>query len=146
MRHDVLTRSARLTAMALVVGLAGLAVSAQEASDAAFPQAMGLPQAACAGLQGFTIPASAIGLPSRAQWSNRPLWWQRRLRATQRRLLQGHGHREARNPTSPNLEFEVNLPLAWNRRVLQMGGGGYDGTLVTGLRGSRSSRRPSTTR
>ena len=29
-----------------------------------------------------------------------------------------------KNPTSPNLEFEVNLPAAWNRRVLQMGGGG----------------------
>ena len=40
-----------------------------------------------------------------------------------------------KNPTSPNLEFEVNLPVAWNRRVLQMGGGGYDGTLVTGLDG-----------
>ena len=39
------------------------------------------------------------------------------------------------NPTSPSLEFEVNLPAAWNRRVLQMGGGGYNGTLVTGLGG-----------
>ena len=39
------------------------------------------------------------------------------------------------NPSSPNLEFEVNLPAAWNRRVLQMGGGGYNGTLVTGLAG-----------
>ena len=40
-----------------------------------------------------------------------------------------------KNPTSPNLEFEVNLPAAWNRRALQMGGGGYNGTLVTGLTG-----------
>ena len=39
------------------------------------------------------------------------------------------------NPSSPSLEFEVNLPVAWNRRVLQMGGGGYNGTLVTGLAG-----------
>src|SRR5271156_4592827 len=37
------------------------------------------------------------------------------------------------NPSSPNLEFEVNLPAAWNHRALQMGGGGYDGSLVTGL-------------
>jgi hypothetical protein len=37
-----------------------------------------------------------------------------------------------RNPSLPNLEFEVNLPQAWNRRALQMGGGGYDGSLVTG--------------
>ena len=27
-----------------------------------------------------------------------------------------------RSPDSPNLEFEVNLPLTWNRRALQMGG------------------------
>src|SRR4029077_7231032 len=40
-----------------------------------------------------------------------------------------------KNPSSPNLEFEVNLPAAWNRRALQMGGGGYNGTLVTGLTG-----------
>jgi feruloyl esterase len=39
------------------------------------------------------------------------------------------------NPASPNLEFAVNLPMAWNRRVLQMGGGGYNGSLVTGLSG-----------
>jgi feruloyl esterase len=38
-----------------------------------------------------------------------------------------------KNPASPNLEFEVNLPLEWNGRALQMGGGGYDGSLVTGL-------------
>jgi feruloyl esterase len=38
-----------------------------------------------------------------------------------------------KNPSSSNMEFEVNLPVTWNRRVLQMGGGGYDGNLVTGL-------------
>jgi feruloyl esterase len=30
-------------------------------------------------------------------------------------------------------EFEVNLPNAWNGRALQMGGGGYDGSLVNAL-------------
>src|SRR3954447_25155829 len=30
-------------------------------------------------------------------------------------------------------EFEVNLPNSWNRRAVQMGGGGYDGSLVTDL-------------
>jgi acetyl esterase/lipase len=34
---------------------------------------------------------------------------------------------------APDIEFEVNLPSAWNGRALEMGGGGYDGVLVTGL-------------
>jgi pimeloyl-ACP methyl ester carboxylesterase len=34
---------------------------------------------------------------------------------------------------APDIEFEVNMPTAWNARALQMGGGGYDGVLVTGL-------------
>ena len=40
---------------------------------------------------------------------------------------------KSRNLGSPNLEFEVNLPAAWNRRALQMGGSRYDGSLVTAL-------------
>ncbi|MFT8245060.1 tannase/feruloyl esterase family alpha/beta hydrolase [Roseomonas sp. BN140053] len=34
---------------------------------------------------------------------------------------------------APNMEFQVNLPSEWNGKALQLGGGGYDGTLVTGL-------------
>ncbi|WP_158067112.1 tannase/feruloyl esterase family alpha/beta hydrolase [Tersicoccus sp. Bi-70] len=37
------------------------------------------------------------------------------------------------DPAAPPIKFEVNLPGNWNGRALQMGGGGYDGTLVTGL-------------
>lgn len=37
------------------------------------------------------------------------------------------------DPAAPGMQFQVNLPTAWNGRALQMGGGGYDGTLVTGL-------------
>ena len=136
MRHDVLTRSARLTAMALVVGLAGLAVSAQEAATPPLPQATGLPQAACAALQGVSIPASAIGLPTQGAVVQSAAL----VAATAEGNANGAyckvtGIVKPRNPTSPNLEFEVNLPVAWNRRALQMGGGGYDGTLVTGLTG-----------
>jgi feruloyl esterase len=31
------------------------------------------------------------------------------------------------------IRFQVNLPASWNQRALQMGGGGTDGTVVTGL-------------
>ena len=40
------------------------------------------------------------------------------------------------DPTAPDIKFEVNLPTRWNNRMLQMGGGGFDGTLVTGLGGA----------
>lgn len=30
------------------------------------------------------------------------------------------------------INFQVNLPAAWSKRAMQFGGGGYDGTLVTG--------------
>lgn len=34
---------------------------------------------------------------------------------------------------APDIRFEVNLPSSWNARTLQFGGGGLNGTLVTGL-------------
>jgi feruloyl esterase len=34
---------------------------------------------------------------------------------------------------APNMEFQVNLPTNWNGKAVQLGGGGYNGTLVTGL-------------
>jgi pimeloyl-ACP methyl ester carboxylesterase len=37
------------------------------------------------------------------------------------------------DPTASPIRFEVNLPKTWNRRALQFGGGGTDGTVVTGL-------------
>ena len=37
------------------------------------------------------------------------------------------------DPQAPPLLFQVNLPLQWNGRSLQYGGGGFNGTLTTGL-------------
>ena len=36
------------------------------------------------------------------------------------------------NPNSPKINFQVNLPLDWNGRLVQFGGGGFNGVLVTG--------------
>ena len=37
------------------------------------------------------------------------------------------------DPKAPPIRFQANLPLQWNGRLVQYGGGGFNGTLVTGL-------------
>jgi pimeloyl-ACP methyl ester carboxylesterase len=88
----------------------------------------------CASLQGFSIPASAIGLPNSGALVQAAVF----VAASENGNNNGDfckatGIVKPRNAGSPDLEFEVNLPAAWNGRALQMGGGGYDGSLVTGL-------------
>jgi pimeloyl-ACP methyl ester carboxylesterase len=88
----------------------------------------------CAPLKDYSIPASAIGLPT----SGAVVQTAVAVAASDQGNANGDfckvvGIVKPKNPSSPNLEFEVNLPLNWNGRALQMGGGGYDGSLVTGL-------------
>jgi feruloyl esterase len=93
-----------------------------------------LSAADCAQLKDFSIPASSIGLLT----SGAVVQTAVTVAASDQGNTNGDfckviGIVKPKNPGSPNLEFEVNLPLNWNRRALQMGGGGYDGSLVTGL-------------
>lgn len=37
------------------------------------------------------------------------------------------------DPSAPSINFQVNLPTAWNQKAMQFGGGGFNGVLVTGL-------------
>ena len=38
------------------------------------------------------------------------------------------------DPKAPPIKFQVNLPIDWNGRSLQYGGGGFNGVLITGTR------------
>jgi hypothetical protein len=95
----------------------------------------------CAALTGLAIPASALGLRSGA------------ATITQARFVAAQpleAMRGATLPATPDycqvqgriapvdaaaqfIHFQVNLPARWNGKALQYGGGGYNGTLVTGL-------------
>jgi hypothetical protein len=37
------------------------------------------------------------------------------------------------DPTAPLINFQVNLPITWNGKAVQYGGGGLNGVLITGL-------------
>jgi pimeloyl-ACP methyl ester carboxylesterase len=98
------------------------------------PETTRLSPADCAPLKDFSIPASAIGLPTSGALVQTAV----AVGAADQGNTNGDfckvvGIVKPKNSTSPNLEFEVNLPYNWNGRALQMGGGGYDGSLVTGL-------------
>ncbi len=113
----------------LIAGGVGLAMAGDSGN-----QAQSLSRETCASLQGLAIPASAIGLPTTGALVETAAF----VTASEAGNINGDfckvtGIVKPLHAGSPNLEFEVNLPAAWNRRALQMGGGGYDGSLVTGL-------------
>jgi feruloyl esterase len=45
------------------------------------------------------------------------------------------------DPNAPPINFEINLPMQWNGKAVQYGGGGSNGTLVSGLGALRDARR-----
>lgn len=88
----------------------------------------------CTSLKGFTIGASAIGLPTGGAVVEHAV----AVRASEPHNIDGNFCKVTgliRNATASTavFEFEVNLPDSWNGRALQMGGGGYDGSLVSAL-------------
>lgn len=92
------------------------------------------PQQACSALQGLTIAASSIGKPtSGALVQSVAFVAANATNNTNGEYCAVKGMVFPATAGAPTMEFEVNLPTTWNHKALQMGGGGYDGTLVTGL-------------
>ncbi len=91
----------------------------------------------CIVLKGLVIPASSIGLPTNgATIVAATLVAPTDAGNTNGEFCKVLGGIHPVDPTAPDIKFEVNLPTRWNNRILQMGGGGFDGTLVTGLGGA----------
>ena len=101
------------------------------------------PRQLCASLQGTKIAAGSIGLPTNgAVVVSASLVMATDAGNNNGEFCKVLGAIHPVDPTAPDIKFEVNLPTNWNNRMLQMGGGGYDGSLVTGLGGS-SNQLPS---
>lgn len=82
----------------------------------------------CAALGDATIAADDIDLPTTGASVTSATWAEDGN--GQCRVI---GDIHPVDPEAPPIEFQVNLPSNWNDRAVQMGGGGYDGSLVTGL-------------
>jgi len=91
----------------------------------------------CLALNGLNISSSSIGLPTNGATVVSAAFVQASDAGnTNGEFCKVLGGIHAVDPTAPDIKFEVNLPTRWNNRMLQMGGGGFDGTLVTGLGGA----------
>ncbi|MFH8250656.1 tannase/feruloyl esterase family alpha/beta hydrolase [Microbacterium sp. B2969] len=113
---------------ALVLGATVLTGWAGASPATAADGAPGIDEQRCAALGDFTIPAKKIDLPTTGADVTSATWV-----ADSGGQCRVVGDIHPVDPAAPRIEFQVNLPANWNQRALQMGGGGYDGTLVTGL-------------
>lgn len=92
------------------------------------------PESACGKLAGMFIPASRIGLPtSGAVVQSASLVAAGATDNPNGEFCAAKGVIVPVSGDAPNIEFEVNLPSAWNDKAVQLGGGGFDGVLQTGL-------------
>jgi len=126
----------------LALGLSwGTSATAQPTAGVALQQ--------CEEFQGFALPVASIGLPTRGG----TVLIAERIPAQPRVLddngeiilpLPAHcrlaGEIRSIDEQAPEIRFNVNLPLAWNGRAMQSGGGGLGGAVNTAPRQKASGR------
>jgi pimeloyl-ACP methyl ester carboxylesterase len=89
---------------------------------------------ACATLQGMSVPASSIGLATTgATILSAVDVTDTDVSGGARSYCKVTGNILPVDATAAPIRFQVNLPKTWNQRALQFGGGGTNGTVVTGL-------------
>lgn len=123
-----LVAASTLLILTLDCAAAAPAVRAQTAPDSLKPLT------SCAVLGRMTVPATAIGLPTSGATVQAAMpVIDTDSSAAPRDFCKVTGVINPVDPTAAPIRFEVNLPASWNRRALQMGGGGTNGRVVTGL-------------
>ncbi|WP_225984919.1 tannase/feruloyl esterase family alpha/beta hydrolase [Noviherbaspirillum aerium] len=89
----------------------------------------------CAQLNGMNIPAASIGLPTTgATVTSTQVVPAAGTGATAvGEYCRVQGDINPVDPTAPKIKFQVNLPTTWNSKAMMFGGGGYNGTIATGI-------------
>ena len=118
---------------ALLLGSAA-ALSAGGASAATLAEDA---DAVCKGLVGGTdavkIDSAALQAPSALAVAERGPTPSGRVTPANPSFCKVLGHIDPADPKAPPIKFQVNLPVEWNGRSVQYGGGGFNGVLITGL-------------
>jgi len=112
----------------------GSEMSWAETGPTALPGAEQL-KAACPTLAGRVIPAASIGLTSgdASIASATIVAADAATKSPTPDFCKVIGSIAPIDPAAQLINFQINLPIAWNRKAVQYGGGGYNGTLITGL-------------
>src|SRR6266568_3304404 len=121
----------------LRVCLASMLVALTSISGAAAATMVEDAALACGGLAGsldaVRIDSATLQTPSQLAVSERAPTPAARIAPANPAFCKVLGHIEPTDPKAPPIKFEVNLPVEWNGRSVQYGGGGFNGTLITGL-------------
>lgn len=146
-RHPCLALTA--VAGALLAACGGGDDTPATSNTFATPLVVANAPAACAALAGKTVPAAAIGEPTTGATVTLATYKPAVADApnsTNTAIVQGTpDYCELQvdikpvDPSAPVIKSQVNLPTSWNGKKLQFGGGGYNGTLITGVQPSRNA-------
>lgn len=131
-------RPIRVLSLATAAVLAGAPVIALPASAGAAPivgpttapaakASLPIP---CADLATATVPADDIGLPTTGARVTSATVVAATAATPEHCRVLGAIHPVDR--AAPDIQFQVNLPAAWNGRTMLFGGGGYNGTIARG--------------
>jgi Tannase and feruloyl esterase len=121
---------------ALAVSLA--AATSFPSTEAAAARLKGDHAATCSGLVGAAenavrIDSAAMQAPSPLSAVEKAPTPLARITPALPEFCKVLGRIEPSDPKAPPIRFQVNLPVEWNGRSLQYGGGGFNGVLITGL-------------
>ena len=111
------------------------------AGDAATQNGPVRNRVACDSLAGLAVPAASIGLPSSGATvaaaelvpaAPQTLTVDRAVLATPE-YCRVTGRISPVDPAAPPINFHVNLPTSWNRKLAQLGGSGQNGVIPVAL-------------
>jgi feruloyl esterase len=125
-----------LSLLAAVVASMGLsACGGNDDNVATAPPPTTQAPLSCVQLNGMPIPAASIGLPTTGATvtSTEVVAATGTGTAAVGEYCKVLGDINPVDPTAPKIKFQLNLPTNWNNKVMMFGGGGYNGTISTGV-------------